>query len=260
MPMKRRLGELNSAAAAAAVVLVLIALTALFLNRVQGMQRIGQPGVKLIQREVFDETGVIAATNAVYLPDDLAGYGFTNFPIGRIELDWLPKDTTFGRAGYRKTNGFQALISVVLMGADRTSIHKPEYCLVGQGHRIEKTEFTTIPIQKPHPYELPVVKMTTSQTVKLPDGQEIQQRGLYVFWFVTDQELASDHNKRMLRMAWQLVSTGVLQRWAYVSCFSVCQPGQEDATYSEMTELLALSVPRFQLATGPELKLAAAIK
>ena len=42
-------------------------------------------------------------------------------------------------------------------------------------------------------------------------------------------------------------STGVLQRWAYVSYFSVCEPGQEDATFARMEKLIAASVPAFQL-------------
>jgi hypothetical protein len=37
-----------------------------------------------------------------------------------------------------------------------------------------------------------------------------------------------------------------LQRWAYVSYFSICEPGQEDAVFARMEKLIAASVPEFQ--------------
>ena len=41
--------------------------------------------------------------------------------------------------------------------------------------------------------------------------------------------------------------TGVLQRWAYISYFTVCAPGEEDATFERMEKLIAASVPEYQL-------------
>ena len=48
----------------------------------------------------------------------------------------------------------------------------------------------------------------------------------------------------------ELVETGELQRWAYITCFSVCEPGQEDATYARMEKFIQSSVPQFQLVPG----------
>jgi hypothetical protein len=50
----------------------------------------------------------------------------------------------------------------------------------------------------------------------------------------------------MKRMALHLLHTGVMQRWAYVSYFSLCEPGQEDATAARMEKVIAASVPEFQ--------------
>ena len=52
-------------------------------------------------------------------------------------------------------------------------------------------------------------------------------------------------------MARDLITKGVLQRWAYISCFSVCPPGQEEALYARMREWIAAAVPQFQLSAGP---------
>jgi len=42
-------------------------------------------------------------------------------------------------------------------------------------------------------------------------------------------------------MARDLFHTGVLQRWASVSCLSACLPGQEDATFERMKKFIAAS-------------------
>jgi hypothetical protein len=38
-----------------------------------------------------------------------------------------------------------------------------------------------------------------------------------------------------------------LQRWAYISYFSPCLPGQEGPTFERVKKLIAASVPEFQL-------------
>jgi len=43
---------------------------------------------------------------------------------------------------------------------------------------------------------------------------------------------------------------------AYVACLSFCYPGQEEATYARIKELISATVPEFQLATGEPATLA----
>ena len=80
---------------------------------------------------------------------------------------------------------------------------------------------------------------------------ETKPRGIFVYWFVADDQITADHNQRMWWMARDMIRKGVLQRWAYVTLFSVCLPGQEEATYERMKGFIASAVPTFQLATRP---------
>ena len=62
--------------------------------------------------------------------------------------------------------------------------------------------------------------------------------------------------QRMWRMAKELVRTGVLQRWAYISYFAVCAPGNEAATFERIKKQIVDAVPQFQIApesSGPKL-------
>jgi len=47
-----------------------------------------------------------------------------------------------------------------------------------------------------------------------------------------------------------LMRTGTLQRWAYVTCFAACQPGQEEATFKRMKKLIASTVPQFHVSSA----------
>jgi hypothetical protein len=234
-------------------VAVLIAFSAGLVVYLQYNQRLGEPGLKISEMPIHDPEGNVVGTNSVYLPLEVAGYSSSEVPVTQLELDWLPKDTMYGRRVYTAEDGFQSMISIVLMGADRTSIHQPQYCLTGQGWVIDRSEMVTIPMNHPHPYDLPAMKLTVSRQHRTSDGQEMTLRGVYVYWFVADNQLTNDHMQRMWWMARDLVFKGVLQRWAYVTYFSVCAPGGEELLFERMKEFIATTAPDFQLAAGAPL-------
>jgi hypothetical protein len=240
--------------------LALMAGTALFIQHRKTHQRLGTPGVKVVAAPIHDPDGKVAGTNSVALPEVVQGFKSEPEPVQRIVLEWLPPDTTYGQRRYKAADGFEIAFSGILMGADRTSIHKPEYCLVGTGWGIEKTESDTVLIKKPHPYQLPIKKMTVTREVKMASGHTFRMRGCYVFWFVADQQLTADHNQRMWWLARDLMRSGVLQRWAYMSCLAVSPPGQEEKSYQRVKDFIAEAVPQFQLTHGPETRLAQAGK
>jgi len=229
-----------------AVALLLMAGTGVVLARLRATQRLGNPGVK---------TSAIAGSQRlqVDLPEFVPGYQSTNMPEDKMVLDFLPQDTSFGQRLYVAPDKFWSQVNVVLMGADRTSIHKPQFCLAGFGFNIDyaASSETTVRIERPHAYDLPVMKLIANKEIT-KDGQKAMIRGLYVYWFVADNELTAQHNQRMWWMARDVIRTGVLQRWAYVSYFSCCMPGAEEATFERMKKLIAASVPEFQLTSRPE--------
>ena len=61
-------------------------------------------------------------------------------------------------------------------------------------------------------------------------------------------------------LAKEMLRTGNLQRWAYISYFSACAPGQEEATFERMKKMIVASVPQFQLAPQPSATTIAANK
>ena len=232
----------------AAVGLFLIAATAGALAHLKANQKLGQPGVKT--RPLAESRNL-----EVLLPEQVLDY--TSEPVAedKIVLDKLPKDTSYGQRRYTAPDGSWAVVNVVLMGSDRTSIHKPQFCLEGAGWRIDSAASSreTVRVNRPFSYDLPVMRLVSTKEVQV-NGQTVRARGVYVYWYVADNAISGEPAgfERMWWMARELLRTGELQRWAYVSCFSVCWPGQEEATFERMKKLIAASVPEFQLTPRPK--------
>jgi hypothetical protein len=219
---------------------ILIGTTGGLLYWLKSNQKLGTPGVRL------------------ELPVNILDYQSVAAEITPLERTNLPPDTSFARRQYyRVTNGVTnnyIQLGIVLMGTDRTSIHKPEYCLTGQGWRIDQSEELAISMPRPLPYNLPVMRIISNSLRRFPqpDGsfKDIALKGLYVYWFVDENRLTARHRQRMWWMAEDLLKTGVLHRWAYVSCFAVCLPGQEESAYQEVSRFITAAVPEFQTAYG----------
>lgn len=240
------------------VALGLTAGTGIYLGTIKGSQRLGSPGVKVVSEPVYGESvkadgtkeTFLVGSESVYLPPHVLNYSSTVVPVAKVAWDWLPKDTTYGQRLYAAPDGFQVSTTVVLMGHDRTSIHEPEHCLVGAGWNITGREATSIAMRQPVPYELPVTALSVVREEKDERGQPVTMRGIFLYWFVSENELTADHLQRMWRLALDMMRTRVLQRWAYVSCFSVCRPGAERAALDRMKEFVAAATPEFQLVPG----------
>lgn len=216
----------------------LFAGTGAFLNYLHGHQRLGAPGVK---------TSPSSDKNRleVDLPALVLDYTSLRNEPDQLTKDTLPPDTSFGQRVYTSgADGAAISLNVVLMGADRTSLHKPQFCLRGSGWSIARTEPASVHMDRPYAYDLPVTRL--SLVPEKPGGHG-GAHGVYVYWFVADNEYTASHWQRMWWMARDVVRTGVLQRWAYVFCFEGCAPGQEDATFERLKKFIAAAAPEFQL-------------
>lgn len=225
------------------IVCAMIAGTAVLLAAVP--QKLDAPGVKA--SPVPGETRW-----QVYLPEHVLGFDSTNLEADSNTLEMLPKDTSIVQRVYSKPGAVPFESSIVLMGTDRTSIHKADYCLRGEGMRIDQLTRETVRIDEPQPYDLPIIKILATYTLPV-NGETVTKRCVYVYWYVADGALSNDPSGfgRMWSMTRQLLLTGRLQRWAYVRFFAFCDPGREDATLAEIKQAIAASVPQFQLTPRP---------
>lgn len=227
----------RSAWIVASVVVAVIGVEMGFLRRLAHSSLSGRVGVQLAADEIN--------------PAELPGFIGTEW-IGRrtevtsIERDLLPADTGYSRRSYVAVSDprQQVFLSIVLSGRDRTSIHRPELCLVGQGW--------TITSQHAHQFEFPGMQLDAFTATLLRVQRELATaRGkalvpqLTAYWFVGADTVVGSHWGMFFQDAWQRVTRGRADRWAYVLMQTDAQDG-EAAALARMQTVLEATLPTFQ--------------
>src|SRR5262245_32474264 len=93
----------------ALVALALIGGTTAYLATIPARQKLGRPGVRLVNEPTYAESErkdgtnrlVLVNSNSVYLPPTVLNYTSELLPLARIVWEWLPKDTTYGHRFYK---------------------------------------------------------------------------------------------------------------------------------------------------------------
>src|SRR5690349_4063073 len=106
--------------------LLIMAGGAFALVQMKSNQRLGQPGV--LTRALPGSQNL-----EVVLPERVLDYTSELVPPDKLVVSVLPADTSYGGRRYRAADGLEFHGNVVLMGTDRTSLHKPQFCLQGSG-------------------------------------------------------------------------------------------------------------------------------
>lgn len=148
--------------------------------------------------------------------------------VTSFERQLLPPDTGFSRRTYAALHqpGHQVFLSIVLSGRDRTSIHRPEICVVGQGW--------TIRDGRRHDFRLPVDPSRALPATVLDIEHATGRDGrtypsVLAYWFVSSNRVVGTHWERMLWGAWDRLRHGRADRWAYVLLQTDATDGQAAA-------------------------------
>ncbi len=161
-----------------------------------------------------------------------------------IEREILPPDTGYSRRHYIALHqpGHQVFFSIVLSGKDRTSIHRPELCVTGQGWTINGRSTHEFKLSDQHQTKIPTTILQIEHEI---DGGKKRLPALLAYWFVSSDRLVASHWERMLMGAWDRLRHGRADRWAYVLVQTDATDG-EAAALARLQEVLDGTVPVFQ--------------
>jgi hypothetical protein len=133
-------------------------------------------------------------------------------------------------------------LSIVLSGRDRTSIHRPELCLVGQGWTIQGASQQTF--RGPVNTGVPATVLRVRREVPSPRGKVIVPQ-LVAYWFVSGSNVVASHWQRFAHDAWNRIASARADRWAYVLMQTDARDG-EAAALARMQSVLDGTLPAFQ--------------
>jgi hypothetical protein len=151
-------------------------------------------------------------------------------PMSLIERQVLPNDTVLMKKKYTNPDGQVVFASMVLSGADRASIHRPELCMTGQGNEIVDTEVIDVDMDDADSLGVKILKMELTIGGGESAGYKIPR--YYAYWFVGNGRETPYHWQRMYWMASDMIFKNVAHRWAYLSV-SGMRGREGDESYKE---------------------------
>jgi EpsI family protein len=163
-----------------------------------------------------------------------------------VEREILPPDTGFSRKLYVPvSNPAQPVfLSIVLSGADRTSIHRPELCLVGQGWTLLESDEHRFDYPGQNDGGFPATILHTRRQIVTSLGpQNVPE--LVAYWFVSSDGVSATHWGRLVHDAWNRLRHLRADRWAYVLMQTDAADG-DPAALARMQAVLDQTLPAFQ--------------
>ena len=234
IPIQRLLGLTGLA------VVFLVVTEMIFLARVSAAHNHGGAGIRLTA------DGADPIELPAFLGTEWVG---RQTEVSAVERAILPADTGFSRRTYISITdrSHAVFLSIVLSGRDRTSIHRPEICLVGQGwtiNRVQEHAFVSNDASRKS------VPATLLHTTLIDPVSQRQLQALMAYWFVSADAVVASHWQRFVRDAWNRVRHGRVDRWAYVMVQADASDGDGPAL-ERMQNVLDETMPIFLLPAGP---------
>lgn len=202
-----------------------------------------------------DEAGVI-----LNLPSRVGAFVGEKGQPDSLELKLLPSDTQFAKMVYHTLGAEPAKsdmvqMSIVLSGADRNSIHRPEVCLVAQGWTLVSSR--VIPVTMDDGRVLQVRDLCIKKPVKLEGAEQREFRGHYVYWYVGTDFSTPDHAQRIWTSLRDSIFHNLNHRWAYPSVMALVTEGftpdevgqrtrNDEQTVAMLVQLIHDLAPQFQ--------------
>ena len=148
----------------------------------------------------------------VYMPDpsvrlpEFEGMTFEDLEMSEAERETLPKDTVIVRRCYTDADGHWYQVSAVVGGRSKSSVHRPELCLPGQGFQM--TDPRTLDVGG-----------TSWRKLTLAKGSDVRAGFAYTFVNGTGFKTSS-HLVRIFTDVWDRSILGRIDRWVMLTVSS----------------------------------------
>jgi exosortase len=223
---------------AAGTVVVVAALVAGATRRLDALPLDPRVGVRLAADGV----------NPAPLPD-LIGFDWAGqaAEVTMVEREILPPDTGFSRKNYVSLHDRrqQVFLSIVLSGRDRSSIHRPEICLVGQGWTIAGRFERTFAWPGGAASSIPATVLRIEREITTAAGAKVRVPALFAYWFVGADRVVASNTERVLFTSLDRLRHLRAHRWAYVVAQTLAPDGDAPAL-ARIQAVLDGTLPAFQ--------------
>lgn len=123
-----------------------------------------------------------------------------------FEKELLPADTIIIHGRYKDPSGKRIEVAVVIAGTSRASMHKPEWCLSGQGFRISNQ--LQLRLNEKNDAAMNLLEL---------ESESYRHKAFFAYWFVGPSEETPSRHRMLIKMTKERILEGKAYRWAYIS-------------------------------------------
>ena len=157
--------------------------------------------------------------------------------ISRAEIDILPNDTQSKKVTYLLPSGDRFVVSLVIAGRDRMSIHRPELCLPAQGYAMSSRQVEEV---------LPGLPMALFSLTR--GGQPRSSGFAYVFLYSGGATVSNIH--RVVGDSLERSLYNRIQRWAMVTVTSPDSDFTQPEGLEALRRFMRVFYPRLRADTA----------
>jgi hypothetical protein len=175
------------------------------------------------------------------------------------EVNLLADDVQILRNYYILPTGGNVACSVVLSGAERRSLHRPEVCLPAQGWNV--TDKRAIPVELPDGKQMTVMLVRMLRDFADDQGQLRRVRALNLFFYAGSHGVTTpDYYDHVFLSYLHGLTRNLNHRWALVSFYmpfsetdiGVSDPMGELAAVEQLREFVSQMVPEMLAESAAE--------
>lgn len=164
------------------------------------------------------------------LPLQISGYQGQSIEKTAQEANVLDEGVELVRTFYTSTKGRRVLVTVIVGGPGKRTLHRPEVCLPGQGWTIASSN--ELPLNFADGGEVDATLLRLFREVEVEPGKRVRMRGLNLYWYVgSDGTTRPDYYGHISKGYLDAIFRNLNHRWSMVSVFvpvSESLIGQED--------------------------------
>lgn len=167
-----------------------------------------------------------------------------------VEKALLPASTLMMKKVYTNPSNEPVLVSVVISGTDRLSIHRPQNCLPGHGFNISKTE--RIPVKVGGMDDLVITLLKLEKKDDVSDSSKSHGRfASMAYWYFGGKHETPYQSSMMFWMAYDRIFHDKAERWAYISILKA-RKGNSDSHEDNLTGFISMLCPVVRKAGDSE--------
>ncbi|MDX2227324.1 MAG: EpsI family protein [Verrucomicrobiae bacterium] len=176
-------------------------------------------GTVLAVHLIGDVTTSTQSPMLLPFPDRIGLWTGKHVPVSQMEKDVLPADTEISKTLYEHRSGFTLFAVGIISGQESRSIHRPEYCLPGQGWTIAGSDTVTLK-SRLNGQPLRVTKLLLEREDHMPDGRPFRRKMIDLYWFEGDGRATPHHWQRVWWTTTDRLFHRLNHRWGFVSVFA----------------------------------------